>query len=219
MNQQSVISTSLSTTDVNKLLKNTYMLLAMTLAFSAVTAGFAMAINLGPMTSIGLSLGSLVLLFVTLKKADSSAGIFWVFAFTGMQGASLGYILNHYAGMANGPGLIMQALGLTSVIFVSLSAYALTTKKDFSFMRGFLFAGLLVMIGAMVINIFVGSSILFMAMNAGIALLMTGFILYDTSRIVNGGETNYVRATISLYLDFLNLFISLLHLMGIGSDD
>ena len=195
------------------------MLLAMTLAFSAVTAGLAMAINIGPMMSLGLSLGSLVLLFVTLKKADSAAAIFWVFAFTGMQGASLGYILNHYAGMANGPGLIMQALGLTSIIFVSLSAYALTTKKDFSFMGGFLFAGLLVMIGAMVINIFVGSSILFMAMNAGIALLMTGFILYDTSRIVNGGETNYVRATISLYLDFLNLFISLLHLMGIGSDD
>ncbi|QDE31075.1 Bax inhibitor-1/YccA family protein [Shewanella polaris] len=219
MNQQSVISPSLSTTEVNKLLKNTYMLLAMTLAFSAVTAGLAMAINLGPMMSLGLSLGSLVLLFVTLKKADSSAGIFWVFAFTGMQGASLGYILNHYAGMANGPGLIMQALGLTSIIFVSLSAYALTTKKDFSFMGGFLFAGLLVMIGAMVINIFVGSSIIFMAMNAGIALLMTGFILYDTSRIVNGGETNYVRATISLYLDFLNLFISLLHLMGIGNDD
>ncbi|RPA59221.1 Bax inhibitor-1/YccA family protein [Shewanella frigidimarina] len=219
MNQQSVISPSLSTTDVNKMLKNTYMLLAMTLAFSAVTAGLAMAINLGPMMSLGLSLGSLVLLFVTLKKADSAAAIFWVFAFTGMQGASLGYILNHYAGMANGPGLIMQALGLTSIIFVSLSAYALTTKKDFSFMGGFLFAGLLVMIGAMVINIFVGSSILFMAMNAGIALLMTGFILYDTSRIVNGGETNYVRATISLYLDFLNLFISLLHLMGIGSDD
>ena len=195
------------------------MLLAMTLAFSAVTAGLAMAINIGPMMSLGLSLGSLVLLFVTLKKADSAAAIFWVFAFTGMQGASLGYILNHYAGMANGPGLIMQALGLTSIIFVSLSAYALTTKKDFSFMGGFLFAGLLVMIGAMVINIFVGSSIIFMAMNAGIALLMTGFILYDTSRIVNGGETNYVRATISLYLDFLNLFISLLHLMGIGSDD
>ncbi|MGI1999002.1 Bax inhibitor-1/YccA family protein [Shewanella frigidimarina] len=219
MNQQSVISPSLSTTDVNKMLKNTYMLLAMTLAFSAVTAGLAMAINIGPMMSLGLSLGSLVLLFVTLKKADSAAAIFWVFAFTGMQGASLGYILNHYAGMANGPGLIMQALGLTSIIFVSLSAYALTTKKDFSFMGGFLFAGLLVMIGAMVINIFVGSSILFMAMNAGIALLMTGFILYDTSRIVNGGETNYVRATISLYLNFLNLFISLLHLMGIGSDD
>ena len=219
MNQQSAISPSLSTTNVNKLLKNTYMLLAMTLAFSAVTAGVAMAINIGPMMSLGLSLGSLVLLFVTLKKADSAAGIFWVFAFTGMQGASLGYILNHYVGMQNGPELIMQALGLTSIIFVSLSAYALTTKKDFSFMGGFLFAGMLVVIGALIINIFVGSSVLFMAMNAGIALLMTGFILYDTSRIVNGGETNYVRATISLYLDFLNLFMSLLHLLGMGSDD
>jgi modulator of FtsH protease len=195
------------------------MLLSMTLAFAAVAAGLSMMIEIGRWPSLGLSLGSLVLLFVTLKKADTAAGIFWVFAFTGMQGASLGYILNHYAGMANGPGLIMQALGLTSVIFVALSAYALTTKKDFSFMGGFLFAGMLVMIGALVINLFVQSSIMFMAMNAGIALLMTGFILYDTSRIVNGGETNYIRATVSLFLDFLNLFMSLLHLMGMGNDD
>lgn len=219
MNQQSVISPSLSTVEVNKLLKNTYMLLAMTLGFSALTAGLGMALDIGRWTSLGLSLGSLVILFVTLKKADTAAGLFWVFAFTGMQGASLGFILNHYVGMANGPQLIMQALGLTSVIFVSLSAYALTTKKDFSFMGGFLFAGLLVMIAVMVINIFVQSSMMFMAMNAGIALLMTGFILYDTSRIVNGGETNYIRATISLYLDFLNLFMSLLHLLGMNNDD
>ncbi|QIR14686.1 Bax inhibitor-1/YccA family protein [Shewanella aestuarii] len=219
MSQVSTISPSLTTTEVNKLLKNTYMLLSMTLAFAAVCAGLAMALHISPMMSLGLSLGSLVLLFVTLKKADSAAGIFWVFAFTGMQGASLGYILNHYVGMANGPSIIMQAFGLTSIIFVSLSAYALTTKKDFSFMGGFLFAGLLVMIGAAIINIFVGSSVLFMAMNAGIALLMTGFILYDTSRIVNGGETNYIRATVSLFLDFLNLFMSLLHLLGMGNDD
>lgn len=219
MSQVSTISPSLTTTEVNKLLKNTYMLLSMTLAFAAVCAGLAMAINISPMMSLGLSIGSLVLLFVTLKKADTAAGIFWVFAFTGMQGASLGYILNHYVGMANGPSIIMQAFGLTSIIFVSLSAYALTTKKDFSFMGGFLFAGLLVMIGAAIINIFVGSSVLFMAMNAGIALLMTGFILYDTSRIVNGGETNYIRATVSLFLDFLNLFMSLLHLLGMGNDD
>ncbi|MCL1114132.1 MULTISPECIES: Bax inhibitor-1/YccA family protein [Shewanella] len=219
MSQQSVLSPSLSTTEVNKLLKNTYMLLSMTLAFAALTAGLSMLLEIGRWTSLGLSLGGLVLLFVTLKKADSAAGIFWVFAFTGMEGASLGYILNHYAGMANGPGLIMQALGLTSVIFVALSAYALTTKKDFSFMGGFLFAGMLVMIGALVINLFVQSSVMFMAMNAGIALLMTGFILYDTSRIVNGGETNYIRATVSLFLDFLNLFMSLLHLMGMGNDD
>jgi len=195
------------------------MLLSLTLAFSAVCAGLAMALQISPMLSIGISLGSLIVLFVTLKKADSAAGLFWVFAFTGMQGASLGYILNHYAGMANGPQLIMQALGLTSVVFVTLSAYAVTTKKDFSFMRGFLIAGLVIAIVAGIANIFIGSGLVFMALNAGIALLMTGFILYDTSRIMNGGETNYIRATIALYLDFLNLFIALLHLMGIGKDD
>ncbi|MCU8010975.1 Bax inhibitor-1/YccA family protein [Shewanella sp. SM74] len=219
MTQETLYSTSASTLEVNKLLKNTYMLLSMTLAFSALCAGLAMALNISPLVSIGLSIGGLVLLFVTLRKAESAAGIFWVFAFTGIEGASLGYMLNHYAGMANGPQLIMQALGLTSVIFVALSAYAVTTKKDFSFLRGFLFAGLLVVIAAAVINIFMGNSVAFMAINAGLALLMTGFILFDTSRIVNGGETNYIRATISLYLDFLNLFIALLHLMGIGNDD
>lgn len=219
MTQQTLYSTSTSTLEVNKLLKNTYMLLSLTLAFSAVCAGLAMALQISPMLSIGISLGSLIVLFVTLKKADSAAGLFWVFAFTGMQGASLGYILNHYAGMANGPQLIMQALGLTSVVFVTLSAYAVTTKKDFSFMRGFLIAGLVIAIVAGIANIFIGSGLVFMALNAGIALLMTGFILYDTSRIMNGGETNYIRATIALYLDFLNLFIALLHLMGIGKDD
>ncbi|MBW8185460.1 Bax inhibitor-1/YccA family protein [Shewanella nanhaiensis] len=219
MTQQTLYSTSASTMEVNKLLKNTYMLLSLTLAFSAVCAGLAMALQIGPLLSIGMSLGSLVVLFVTLRKAESAAGLFWVFAFTGMQGASLGYILNHYAGMANGPQLIMQALGLTSVVFVTLSAYAITTKKDFSFMRGFLMAGIVIAIVAGIANIFIGSSVVFMALNAGIALLMTGFILFDTSRIVNGGETNYIRATISLYLDFLNLFIALLHLMGIGGGD
>lgn len=219
MTQQTLYSTSASTMEVNKLLKNTYMLLSLTLAFSAVCAGLAMALQIGPLLSIGMSLGSLVVLFVTLRKAESAAGLFWVFAFTGMQGASLGYILNHYAGMANGPQLIMQALGLTSVVFVTLSAYAITTKKDFSFMRGFLMAGIVIAIVAGIANIFIGSGVVFMALNAGIALLMTGFILFDTSRIVNGGETNYIRATISLYLDFLNLFIALLHLMGIGGGD
>lgn len=219
MTQETLYAGSASTAQVNNLLKNTYMLLSMTLAFSALCAGLAMMLNIGPMMSLGLSIGGLVLLFVTLRKADTAAGIFWVFAFTGMEGASLGYMLNHYVGLANGPSLIMQALGLTSVIFVALSAYALTTKKDFSFMRGFLFAGIIVVIAASLINLFVGNSIAFMAINAGVALLMTGFILFDTSRIVNGGETNYIRATISLYLDFLNLFISILHLMGIGNDD
>ncbi|QLE85620.1 MULTISPECIES: Bax inhibitor-1/YccA family protein [Shewanella] len=219
MRQETLHASQSSTMEVNKLLKNTYMLLSMTLAFSAVCAALAMAMQIGPMMSIGLSLGSLVLLFVTLKKAEGASGLIWIFAFTGMQGASLGYILNHYAGLANGPQLIMQAFGLTSVVFVTLSAYAITTKKDFSFMRGFLLAGLVIAIVAGIANIFIGSGVVFMALNAGIALLMTGFILYDTSRIVNGGETNYIRATIALFLDFLNLFVSILHLMGMGNDD
>ncbi|MBM7074522.1 Bax inhibitor-1/YccA family protein [Shewanella sp. 202IG2-18] len=219
MNQNTIYSNDASTLVVNKMIRNTYMLLSMTLAFSAVCAAIATMIGIGRWASIGMSIGAFVLLFVTLKKAEGASGIFWVFAFTGLQGASLGYILNHYLQFANGPSLIMQALGLTSIIFVSLSGYALTTKKDFSFMRGFLIAGLVVMIGVMLINIFVGSGMLFMAMNAGIALLMTGFILYDTSRIVNGGETNYIRATVSLYLDFINLFISLLNLLGLANDD
>ncbi|GGY91778.1 MULTISPECIES: Bax inhibitor-1/YccA family protein [Shewanella] len=219
MNQEILYPSRASGVVVNKMIRNTYMLLAMTLAFSAVCAGIAMALQISPLMSLGLSIGGLILLFVTLRKAESAAGLLWVFAFTGMEGASLGYILNHYAGMANGPMLIMQALGLTAAIFVALSGYALTTKKDFSFMRGFLIAGLVVVLVAGIVNIFLGNSAVFMALNAGVALLMTGFILFDTSRIVNGGETNYIRATISLYLDFLNLFVSLLHLLGAGSDD
>ncbi|WP_144208310.1 Bax inhibitor-1/YccA family protein [Shewanella donghaensis] len=219
MNQQTLSGHQATTMETNKLIKNTYMLLSMTLAFAAVMAGVAMMMNIGPFMSIGLSLGSIVVMMVTLKKADNASGLAWVFAFTGMQGASLGYILNHYAGLANGPELIMQAFGLTSVIFISLSAYAISTKKDFNFMGGFLFAGLIVVIGASLINMFVGNSVAFMAIQAAVAMLMVGLILYDTSRIVNGGETNYIRATISLFLNFINLFMALLHLMGMGNDD
>lgn len=219
MDQHATYSISASTEVVNKMLRNTYLLLAMTLAFSAVCAAVATAVGISPMASLVLSIGGLVLLFVTLRKAESAAGLAWIFAFTGVEGASLGHLLNTYLGMANGPMLIMQALGLTAAIFVALSAYTVTTKKDFSFMRGFLIAGLVVVVVAAIINIFLGNSVVFMALNAGIALLMTGFILYDTSRIVNGGETNYIRATISLYLDFLNLFIAILNLLGVSNDD
>ncbi|GLS84534.1 Bax inhibitor-1/YccA family protein [Paraferrimonas haliotis] len=219
MANPSAISTQGRTLEINRVLRNTYMLLSMTLLFSAFTAGISMAIGITPMMGLGLSIGSFILLFVTLRKAEGASGLLWIFAFTGAQGASLGWILNHYAGMANGPMLIMQALGMTAAIFIGLSLYVITTKKDFSFMRGFLFAGLIVMVLAVIANIFIGSAPLFLALNAGIALLMTGFILFDTSRIVNGGETNYIRATVSLYLNFINLFMSLLHLMGMGGDD
>jgi modulator of FtsH protease len=219
MNPQSSTATVIKTTEINKVLRNTYALLSMTLLFSAVTAGIGMALEFGRMTSLFLGLGALVPLFITYKNAESSSGLAWIFVFTGMEGASLGWMLNHYMGMTQGPQLIMQALGLTSAIFLGLSAYVITTKKDFSFLRGFLFAGLLVMLGCALINMFMQSSVAFLAINAAVAMLMTGFILYDTSRIIHGGETNYIRATIALYLDFINLFISLLHLLGFANDE
>ena len=208
----------MSTIETNKVLKNTYFLLAMTLAFSAVTAGISMAIAPPMFTGLVCSLVGLGLLLVINKKANSAAGVGLVFAFTGIMGFGLGPLLNHYASMPGGPMLIMQALGSTALIFFGLSAYALTTKKDFSFMGGFLMVGLIVVVISSIVNIFIGSSIAFMVINALVVLIMSGLILFDTSRIINGGETNYVRATVSLYLSIYNLFTALLHLLG-ASDE
>lgn len=213
-------STSLGAgVEINKVLRNTYMLLGMTLLFSAVTAGVAMALQISQMTALVLSLVGFGLLFVVNKTADSGKGIVAVFAFTGVLGAALGPMLNHYLGMANGPSLIMQALGGTAVVFFALSGYVLTTRKDFSFMGGFLMVGLIVAVVASIALIFFNVPAASMALSALIVLLMSGFILFDTSRIIHGGETNYIRATVSLYLDIYNLFISLLHLLGASSDD
>ncbi len=205
---------------INKVLRNTYMLLAMTLTFSAVTASIAMALDFSSMVGLGLAILALVLVFVVMKTADTAAGIFWVFAFTGVMGASIGPMLNRYAGMANGPEIIMQAFGATALIFFSLSAYTLTSKKDFSFMGNFLFVGLILAVVAGLANIFFQIPALHLAINAVVVLIMSGFILFDTSRIINGGETNYIRATVSLYLNIFNLFTSLLQLLGfMNSDD
>lgn len=213
-------SSQVSALQTNKVLRNTYSLLAMTLAFSAVCAVATMAMGISPLASIGMSIGAFVLLFVVHKKADSASGIFWVFAFTGLLGGSLGYTLNYYAGFAGGPQLIAQAFGATALVFFGLSAYALTTKKDFSFMGGFLMIGLIVAIVAAIANIFLQIPAMSLAISAGIVLIMSGFILFDTSRIINGGETNYIRATVSLYLSIYNLFVSILHLLGaFGGDD
>ncbi|GAP76437.1 putative TEGT family carrier/transport protein [Pseudoalteromonas sp. SW0106-04] len=217
-NSYSSAKPMMSTIETNKVLKNTYFLLAMTLAFSAVTAGISMALNPPFFTGIVCSLIALGMLFIINKKADSSAGVLLTFAFTGILGFGLGPMLNHYAAMANGPMLIMQALGSTALIFFGLSAYALTTKKDFSFMGGFLMVGLVVVIITSIVNIFIGSSMVFMVTNAAVVLIMSGLILFDTSRIINGGETNYVRATVALYLNVYNLFTSLLHLLGAADD-
>jgi modulator of FtsH protease len=215
--EQSVLRT-------NKLIRNTYMLLAMTLAFSAVTAGISMAINPPFFVYLGSVLVSFVMLFILNKKQNSAAALPLVFLFTGLMGFGLGPILNMYLAMANGGQIVMTALGMTALTFVGLSGYVLTTRKDFSFMGGFLAAGAMVMLLAM-LALFIlplfgvdvsGMSIAFSAM---VVLLMAGFILYDTSNIVQGHYTNYVMATVSLYLNIYNLFVHLLSLVGVMSDD
>jgi len=209
-----------SAIEINKVLRNTYMLLSMTLAFSAVTAGISMAMNLSHIAAIIMMLVAFGLMFVVNKKADQASGVFWIFAFTGLMGASLGPMLNMYAAMPNGGSLIMQALGGTALIFFSLSGYALTSKKDFSFMGGFLMVGLIVAIIAMLANMFFQIPALSLAISAAVIMIMSGLILYDTSRIINGGERNYIRATVSLYLNIYNIFVHLLHLLGVfGGDD
>ena len=204
--------------EINKVLKNTYLLLSMTLLVSAIAAATTMAMQISQGTAMIMMLISFGLIFVVNRKADKASGIIWIFAFTGLMGASLGPMLNFYAAMPNGSSLIMQALGGTAFIFLSLSGYVLTSKKDFSFMGGFLFVGLLVAIAVMIANWFFQIPALSMALSAAIIVIMSGFILFDTSRIINGGETNYIRATVSLYLNIYNIFVHLLSLLGAGDD-
>jgi modulator of FtsH protease len=209
-----------SALQTNKVLRNTYMLLAMTLTFSAVCSWITAAIGIGPGAALGMSLAALVMIFFLNKAAESSMGILFVFAFTGLLGGSLGYTLSYYASISGGPELIMQAFGATALVFFGLSGYVLTTKKDFSFMGGFLIVGLIVAVVASLANIFFQVPALSLAISSAIVFIMSGFILYDTSRIINGGETNYIRATVSMYLNIYNLFTSILHLLGFfGGDD
>ena len=203
----------------NKVLRNTYMLLAMTLGFSAMTAGVSMALGLGQGAALILMLVGFGLLFVVNRLADSAKGLPAIFAFTGVMGASLGPMLSYYLAMPGGPALVFQALAGTAVVFFGLSAYALTTRKDFSFMGGFLMVGLIVVLVAMLANIFLGIPALSLTISAAVVMIMSGLILFDTSRIVNGGETNYIRATVGLYLNIYNLFIHLLSLMTALSGD
>ena len=210
-----------SAVSTNKVLRNTYMLLGMTLAFSAATAGTSMALGLSHMTGLVLMLVGFGLLFVVNRMADSAKGLPAIFAFTGVMGAALGPMLNYYVALPGGPSMIMQALGGTALVFFSLSAYALNSRKDFSYLGGFLMTGLIVAIVASIANIFLGIPALSLTISAAIIMIMSGLILFDTSRIINGGETNYIRATVSLYLNIYNLFIHMLHLIGAfgGGDD
>jgi modulator of FtsH protease len=202
------------------------MLLSMTLAFSALTAGISMSVNLGSGAAAMMSIAAIVLVwFVLPRTANTAMGLPVVFLLTGLLGAALGPMLNRYLALQNGSEMVMQALGGTAIVFMSLSAYVLTTKKDFSFLGGFLFSGLIVvivgMVGAMIAASFFGVDVAFfsLVMSGVIVLLMSGLILFDTSRIINGGETNYIMATVSLYLNIYNMFTALLHIIGAISDD
>jgi len=220
-NDSAVTRSSSSILETNKVLKNTYSLLSMTLVFSGIMAAISMAVNPPYMVSMLSSIGALVLIwFVIPRTANSSMGIFVVFAFTGLVGFGLGPILNHYMAFENGARIISLSLAGTGIIFLGLSGYALTTKKDFSFLGGFLVAGMIMVIIAAIANMFLGFSGLSLAISSIVIMIMSGFILYDTSRIINGGETNYIMATVGLYLSIYNIFVSLLHLLGaLGGDD
>jgi len=206
--------------DTQKVLRNTYMLLAMTLVFSAAMAGVSMAMGVPYGISLVASLVALALLwFVMPRTANSSLGIITVFVITGLLGFGLGPVINHYLSFANGSQIVMLALGITGAAFAGLSGYALVSKRDFSFMRSFLMIGVLIAFVAGIVSLvaaMVGYPMpaLALTVSAMFAFLMCGMILWQTGEIINGGETNYVLATIGLYVSIYNLFTSLLHLLG-----
>lgn len=220
LNTNTITRSAESALSTNRVLRNTYALLAATLLFSGVMAAVSMAVAPPRGMSLICTLGALgVLMFLLPKYENSSAGVGIVFLGTGLLGFGLGPMLNAYASLPNGSTIVATAMGGTGVIFLALSAYVLTTKKTFEFMGGMLFVGLIVVFGAAIINIFAQIPALSLVISSAIVLLMSGFILFDTSRIVNGGETNYIRATVSMFLNIFNLFTSLLHLLGIMGDD
>jgi modulator of FtsH protease len=203
--------------ETNKVIRNTYMLLSMTLAFSALTAAASMALNLPHPGLIITLLGYFGLLFLTAKFKNSSIGLGFVFALTGFMGYTLGPIVSSYLSLPNGGQVVMTAMGATAVVFLGLSGYALTSRKDFSFMGGFLMVGILVAFVAGLAAIFFEMPAMSLAVSAMFVLLMAGLILYETSNIIHGGETNYIMATVTLFVAIFNLFTSLLHLLGFAN--
>jgi modulator of FtsH protease len=219
-NDYTIVRSAGRAVETNKVLKNTYLLLSATLAFSALTAGISMAMAVPPSVYMFSVIGAMVLgMFVLPRTANSTSGIGVLFAITGLLGFGLGSILTVYLKLPHGPQIIATAFGGTGLIFLGLSGYALTTKRDFSFLGGFLFAGMMVIVLAMLASLFFSIPALALAISGGVILLMSGFILFDTSRIIHGGETNYIMATYGIYLSIFNIFISLLQILGIMSDE
>lgn len=206
--------------ETSKVLRNTYLLLSMTLAFSALTAGVSVAMGVTLMNPWIFLIGVFGLSYLVHKTADSALGLLMVFLFTGFIGFYIGPVISLYSAMPGGSSAVMSALGLTAVVFLSLSGYALVTKKDFSFMTGFIMVGMFVMLGAIIMGLVFDLGAIRTAISAGIVLLMSAMILWQTSAIIHGGETNYIRATVMLFMTIYNLFMSILHLlMAFGGDD
>ena len=203
----------------HKVLRNTYALLSMTLLFSAGIAAAAVALRLPSPGLVITLVGYFGLLYLIHKLQNSAAAIPAVFALTGFMGYTLGPILSMHLALPGGGQTIALALGATGATFLALSGWVLATRRDFSFMGGFLFAGMVIAILAGLAAMFFKLPALSLAVSAMVALLSAGLILFETSRIVNGGETNYVMATVSLFVSLFNLFTSLLSLFGLGGKD
>ncbi|TBW07666.1 Bax inhibitor-1/YccA family protein [Azotobacter chroococcum subsp. isscasi] len=205
--------------EVSRVLRNTYGLLAMTLAFSGVVAYVAQQMKVAYPNIFVVLIGFYGLFFLTVKLRDSAWGLLSTFALTGFMGYTLGPILDRYLGMPNGGEVVSSAFAMTALVFVGLSAYVLTTRKDMSFLGGFITAGFFVLLGASLAGLFFEISGLQLAISAGFVLFSSVCILYQTSAIIHGGERNYIMATISLYVSIYNLFVSLLQIFGIMSSD
>ncbi len=220
INQPAISRTAESVLATNKVLRNTYALLSMTLMFSALAAGISMAMGVSHGMALVANIVAIGLLWFALPRtANSAAGIPVIFLITGLFGLGLGPVINYYLAMPNGPTVVMTALGGTGVIFLGLSGYALTTRKDFSFLAGFLMVGMFVVILGLLANLFLGLPAAFLALNGAIVMLMSGMILFQTSQIIHGGERNYIMATAGIFLSILNMFQALLHLLGAFSND
>ncbi len=218
--EQAVSRSSQQTFATNKVIRNTYMLLSATLLFSGLMAMLSVYLAVPFWTYTASVLVAMLMgMFVLPRTADSSAGLGVIFAITGLMGFGLGAVISLYLQLPNGPQTVALALGGTGVIFLGLSGYALSSRRDFSFMGGFIFAGMMVLLVAMLANIFLQIPALQLAVAAGFILLMSGFILFQTSQMIHGGETNYIHATYGLYLSIFNIFISLLQILGIFGDE
>ena len=198
----------------NVVLRDTYRLLSMTLIWSAFTAYLGMLAPVPPIASLGLFIVAIALLFATSHYRNSGVGVALVFGFTGLMGFNLGPTLNHYLALSNGAEVVGMSLLGTGAAFLGLSAYVHVSKKDFSFLGGYLITALIGVLVVSLVGMFVHVPGMSMVLSYVTVLLFSGYILYDTSNIVAGRETNYIMATISLYLDILNMFTAMLRIFS-----